>query len=249
MCMKNFFGKKKKIENRSENAEKKVFAVAVDGPGGAGKSTVAKAVAAKLGISYVDTGAIYRTVGYAVRRAGIAPDDAAAVSGLLKNITVEAKFEDGKQFMYLDGENLGERIRENEISAYASKVSAIPEVREFLLEMQRKIARENSVIMDGRDIGTVILPHAEVKIFLTASPEKRAMRRVLELRERGQEADFDQILAEINERDYRDSHRETAPLKPAEDSVLLDNSDLDLDGTVDAVLAIIAEKVPGVPAK
>lgn len=249
MCMKNFFGKKKKTENRSENTEKKVFAVALDGPGGAGKSTVAKAVAAKLGISYVDTGAIYRTVGYAARRAGIAPDDSAAVAAMLKNVTVEAKFEDGKQFMYLDGENLGDKIRENEISAYASKVSAIPEVREFLLEMQRMIARENSVIMDGRDIGTVILPDAEVKIFLTASPEKRAMRRVLELHERGQEADFDQILAEINERDYRDSHREIAPLKPADDSVLLDNSDIDLDGTVDAVLAIIAEKVPGAPAK
>lgn len=251
MCMKNSFGKKKKNKDGIAAAvnEKKVYAVAVDGPGGAGKSTVAKAVAAKLGISYVDTGAIYRTVGYAARRAGIAPDDSAAVAAMLKNVTVEAKFENGKQFMYLDGENLGEKIRENEISAYASKVSAIPEVREFLLEMQRKIARENSVIMDGRDIGTVILPDAEVKIFLTASPEKRAMRRVLELHERGQQADFNQILAEINERDYRDSHREIAPLKPADDSVFLDNSDLDLDGTVDAVLAIIAGKVPGVTEK
>lgn len=222
------------------------YAVAIDGPSGAGKSTLAKAIAAKLGISYVDTGAIYRTVGYAVRQHGISGDDKDGVVSLLDKINVDARFENGKQYMYLDGECLGEKIRENEISAYASKVAAIPQVREFLLEMQRKIARENSVIMDGRDIGTVILPNADVKIFLSATAETRAKRRYRELIERGENPDYEQILVEIKERDLRDSSRDVAPLRPAEDAVSLDNSEFTFDETVDAALDIIREKLPAV---
>jgi len=219
--------------------------IAIDGPGGAGKSTLAKAVAAKLNINYVDTGAIYRTVGYAARRAGIAPDDAEKVVELLAKIKVELKFEDGHQHMYLDGEDLGDKIREHIISDYASKVSAIPAVRSFLLETQRNTAASVSTIMDGRDIGTVILPGADVKIFLTASAEKRARRRVLELRERGQECDYESVLADMIERDKRDSERTVAPLRAAEDAVLLDNSDLDIEGTLSAVLEIVYGKIPG----
>lgn len=213
--------------------------IALDGPSGAGKSTLAKRIASSMGISYVDTGAIYRTVGYAVRERGIDPSDAAAVRSILAGISVEAVFENGVQKMFLDGEYLGEKIRKNEISAYASKVSAIPEVREFLLETQRAVARRNSVIMDGRDIGTVILPDADIKIFLSADAECRARRRCLELGERGEQVDFTVILNEIKERDARDSGRDTAPLRSADDAVLLDNTYLDLDGTVKAALGII----------
>ena len=237
---------KEYVCNESGLVKKAKYAVAIDGPSGAGKSSLAKALAAKLGISYVDTGAIYRTVGYAVRQHGISGDDKEGVVALLDKIKVDARFEDGKQYMYLDGECLGEKIRENEISAYASKVAAIPEVRTFLLEMQRKIARENSVIMDGRDIGTVILPDAEVKIFLSATAEKRAKRRYLELIERGENPDYDQILIEIKERDLRDSSRDVAPLRPADDAVLLDNSEISLEATVDAAEEIIRSKLPAV---
>ena len=218
--------------------------IAIDGPSGAGKSTLAKAIAAQLSIHYVDTGAIYRTVGYAVRKAGISPDDAEGVAALLPRISLQVKFEKGVQNMYLDGENLGERIREHVISDYASRVSAIPVVREFLLDTQRNVARRYSTVMDGRDIGTVILPRADVKIFLSASAENRARRRQLELEARGETCDYAQILADIRERDQRDSTRAIAPLKPAEDAVLLDNSDIGIAETVDAALAIIFEKRP-----
>ncbi len=221
----------------------KILNIAIDGPSGAGKSTLAKAIAKKMNISYVDTGAIYRTVGYAARREGIEPTDRAAVCALLPQISVEARFEGGMQYMYLDGENLGERIREHEISHYASAVSAIPEVREFLFDMQRSIAAKNSVVMDGRDIGTVILPDADVKIFLVASPRDRANRRYKELLERGQSADFEKILFDIEERDARDSSRDVAPLKPADDAVLLDNSNLNVEESVAAALQIIDEKL------
>ena len=200
-------------------------AVAIDGPSGAGKSTLARAVAAELGFRYVDTGAIYRTVGCAARRRGLDGADAAAIEALLGELTVEMTYDgEGLQHMLLNGEDVTAEIRLPEISLYASKVSAIPAVRAFLLEMQREMARRYDVTMDGRDIGTVVLPQADVKIFLTASPEDRARRRYLELRERGTPQDYDQLLSEIRERDYNDSHRSSAPLRPAADAVLLDTT-------------------------
>ena len=223
--------------------KKTTFKIAIDGPGGAGKSTLAKGLAKKLGFAYVDTGAIYRTVGFAARERGIAPDDAPAVSAMLKDIKVEARFEGGRQDMYLNGEFLGERIREHEISHYASAVSAIPAVREYLFDMQRSIADENDVIMDGRDIGTVILPDAQLKIFLTATAEERAERRTLELKEKGQPADYAQILADIKERDDRDSSRAIAPLKPAADAVLFNNSGYTPERSLSEALAIVKDKL------
>lgn len=217
--------------------------IAIDGPGGAGKSTLAKGLAKKLGFAYVDTGAIYRTVGFAARARGIAPDDASAVSAMLKDIKVEARFEGGRQDMYLDGEFLGDRIREHEISHYASAVSAIPAVREYLFDMQRSIADENNVIMDGRDIGTVILPDAQLKIFLTATAEERAERRTRELEEKGQKADYAQILADIKERDERDSSRAIAPLKAADDAILFNNSGYTPEQSLSEALAIVKDKL------
>lgn len=216
--------------------------IAIDGPSGAGKSTLSKAVAARLGIVYVDTGALYRTVGYAVRQLGIDPHDTAAVIGALDGMRISLRYEDGVQCVYLNGENLGDRIREPEISMYASKVSAIPEVRKFLLGTQRKIAAENDVIMDGRDIGTVILPDAEVKIFMFASPEARAKRRCAELAEKGMPTSYESVLADINERDHNDATRAVAPAVAAEDAVLFDNSDCTFEESVAHLLAIIAEK-------
>ena len=216
--------------------------IAIDGPSGAGKSTLSKAVAARLGIVYVDTGALYRTVGYAVRQLGIDPHDTAAVIGALDGMRISLRYEDGVQCVYLNGENLGNRIREPEISMYASKVSAIPEVRNFLLGTQRKIAAENDVIMDGRDIGTVILPDAEVKIFMFASPEARAKRRCAELAEKGMPTSYESVLADINERDHNDATRAVAPAVAAEDAVLFDNSDCTFEESVAHLLAIIAEK-------
>ena len=210
--------------------------IAIDGPGGAGKSTVAKAVAAKLGIVYVDTGALYRTIGLYVRRANVDPKDAKGVEACLKDISIELKYEGGKQCVYLNGVDNGDAIRTPEMSMYASAVSAIPAVRAFLLDTQRDIAKKNSVIMDGRDIGTVILPDADVKIFLTASEECRAMRRYKELLGRGQDVKYEDVLAEMNQRDKQDSSREVAPATAAEDAVLLDNTDLTFDGTVDAII-------------
>jgi len=223
--------------------KKTTLKIAIDGPGGAGKSTLARALAKKLDFAYVDTGAIYRTVGFAARAKGIAPDDAPAVTRMLGEIKVEARFEGGRQNMYLDGEFLGDRIREHEISHYASAVSAIPSVREYLFDMQRSIADENNVIMDGRDIGTVILPDAQLKIFLTATPEERAMRRTNELIEKGQEADFEQILADIKERDFRDSNRAVAPLKPAEDAILFNNTGYTPEQSLCELLGIVKDRL------
>ncbi len=217
--------------------------IAIDGPGGAGKSTLAKALAKKLGFAYVDTGAIYRTVGFAARSKGIAPDDSEAVSDMLKDIKVEVKFEGGRQDMYLDGEFLGDRIREHEISHYASAVSAIPAVREYLFDMQRSIADENNVIMDGRDIGTVNLPDAQPKIFLTATAEERAMRRTNELIEKGQQADYEQVLADIKERDERDSSRAIAPLKAADDAILFNNTGYTPEQSLAELLEIAKDKL------
>ena len=220
--------------------------IAIDGPSGAGKSSVAKAVAKKLGIVYVDTGALYRTVGYYARERGVKKDDADGVIACLPHIAIEVRYENGAQHVYLNGEDLGDRIREPEISMYASAVSAVPAVRTFLLDTQRDIARKNSVIMDGRDIGTVILPDADVKIFLTASNEARAWRRTKELNEKGVAANYDDVLREMNERDHNDSHREVAPAVAAPDAVLLDNSELTQEQTVDAVIGLIRRKVGNV---
>ena len=223
---------------------KNIFSVAIDGPSGAGKSTLAKAVAAKLDILYVDTGAIYRTIGCYVKEKGVHPRDNEAVIALLPEIHIEMRYaEDGLQHMILNGRDVTTEIRQNEISQYASDVSAIPEVRTFLLEMQRQFARENSVIMDGRDIGTVVLPDAEVKVFLTAPLAERARRRFVELEQRGTPRAYEDVLREMEQRDYNDSHRAAAPLRQAEDAVLLDTGELNFDESLAALLAIIRKKV------
>jgi cytidylate kinase len=216
--------------------------IALDGPSGAGKSTVAKAIAKKLSIVYVDTGALYRTVGYYVRQKNVDPKNAEAVAALLPDISVEVKYENGAQHVYLNGEDLGDRIRTPEMSMYASAVSAIPKVREFLLNTQKDIARKNSVIMDGRDIGTVILPDADVKIFMFASNEARAKRRYRELTAKGVEVRYEDVLSEMIERDNNDKNRDVAPAVPAADAIMLDNSDMSVDENIDAVLNIIKEK-------
>ena len=216
--------------------------IAIDGPGGAGKSSVAKRIAAKLGIIYVDTGALYRTIGLHMLNNGVSPTDAEAVASHLDDFTLELKFIDGKQVILLNGCDVGDSIRTPEVSMAASTVSAIKEVREFLLNTQRDIAKKNSVIMDGRDIGTVILPDAEVKVFLTASPESRAKRRYDELCAKGVNTTLEQVAAEMAERDKNDSTRDIAPCVPAADAVYLDNSDLDLDGTAEAIISIVNGK-------
>ena len=216
--------------------------IAIDGPGGAGKSSVAKAVASRLGIIYVDTGALYRTVGYYVRKKNVDPHDADGVAALLPEINLEIKFENGTQWVYLNGENLGDAIRTPEMSMYASAVSAIPAVREFLLDTQRNIAAKNSVVMDGRDIGTVILPNADVKIFMFASPEARAKRRFAELQAKGQDVKYEDVLSEMNERDSNDRNRATAPAIPADDAVMFDNSDVDLEGSIQYVIDLVLKK-------
>lgn len=216
--------------------------IAIDGPGGAGKSSVAKAVAKELGIIYVDTGALYRTIALYMIKNGINVSDNEKVVRALGDFTLELKFTDGKQIILLNGEDVGDSIRTPEISMAASAVSAIKEVREYLLNTQRNIARKNSVIMDGRDIGTVILPYAEVKIFLTASPETRAKRRFDELLARGQNVTYEQVYSEMLERDKNDSTREIAPCVQAEDAVLLDNSNYTPEQTVKEVIKIVKKK-------
>ena len=218
--------------------------VAIDGPAGAGKSTLARKLAERLGYLYVDTGAIYRTVALAVLRAGVDPADEAGVGGLLEGLDVKMAYgEDGVQRMYLAGEDVSAAIREHRVSGAASKVSAIPAVRAFLLDFQRRQAREGSVVMDGRDIGTVVLPGADVKIFLTAAPEARARRRLLELEQRGQKADFETVLRDIKDRDYSDEHRPIPPLKQAEDAALLDTTRLNLEQSLEALLSLVKEKI------
>lgn len=216
--------------------------IAIDGPSGAGKSTVAKALAKKLGIVYVDTGALYRTIGYAAVSRGISTKDASALEALLPDIHIDVKYENGIQCVYLNGENLGDRIRRPEISMAASDVSSIPAVRAFLLDTQRDIARRNSVVMDGRDIGTVILPDADVKIFMVASAEARARRRTDELAEKGMTANYEDVLREMKERDAQDRGRAIAPAIPAPDAIHLDNSDMSIEESVEAVLRIIGDR-------
>ena len=220
-----------------------MFKIAIDGPSGAGKSSVAKALSKKMGIVYVDTGALYRTVGYYIRSVGADPKSAEQVTPHLKDINIEVKYENGTQCVYLNGENLGDKIREPEISMYASAVSAIPAVRTFLLETQKSVARANNVVMDGRDIGTVILPDAEVKIFLTASVECRAKRRVLELKEKGMDAKYEDVLKEMIERDNNDKNRDVAPAVAAEDAVILDNSELTFEQTLDKIIEIAKTRI------
>ena len=218
--------------------------IAIDGPAGAGKSTVARAAAKELNFLYVDTGAIYRTVALAVDRLGINPGEGEAVARALPALKIRMDHgPSGEQRMFLGEEDVSKAIRENRVSALASKVSALPQVRAFLLDFQRQLARENNVIMDGRDIGTVVLPRAEVKVFLTAAPEARARRRLLELELRGQQADYDTILKEIVQRDKQDRERAAAPLKQAEDAVLLDTTQLNLEQSVEALLEIVRARL------
>ncbi len=222
----------------------KYRSIAIDGPSGAGKSTLAKRLAQELGFLYVDTGAIYRTVGLAARRRGIDPAAGEIVAAMLPELDIAMGYgPDGLQHMFLNGEDVTAAIRENDVSACASKVAAISEVRDFLMEMQRRTAREHDVIMDGRDIGTVVLPGADLKIFLTAAPEARAERRYKELLERGQQAEFDQVLREVIERDRRDGSRKTAPLRQAEDAELVDTTGLDLEESFWRLLGLIRDRL------
>lgn len=220
-----------------------VINVAIDGPGGAGKSTSARAAAKELGFIYVDTGALYRAVGVNALRNNIDTKDSSAVAASLEDISVDLVFENGEQKVLLNGEDVSTEIRTPPASMAASDVSAVPEVRAFLFDLQRDIASRNSCIMDGRDIGTVVLPHAQVKIFLTASAEERAQRRYKELQAKGSTVSYQSVLDELIERDYNDSHREIAPLKPAEDSVVLDTTGVSLEEQVKRIINIIKEKV------
>ena len=223
---------------------KKHFSIAIDGPGGAGKSTLAKAVAKKLNILHVDTGAIYRTIGYAAFSRGLDAKDESQIAPLLKEIQIDMAFDENSgQKMLLDGKDVSTEIRLPEISMYASNVSALPCVRAYLLEMQRDIARKRSVIMDGRDIGTVVLPRADVKIFLTASPEERARRRFEELQAKGDKSSYAQVLDEMKKRDKQDSERDIAPLRPARDAVKLDTSGNTIEQSVQEILEIVRRKL------
>lgn len=216
--------------------------VAIDGPAGAGKSTVAKSAAQKLGYIYVDTGALYRTVALNVIRIG-AENDTEKIVDSLDDLKVELKFVDGVQCVFLNGEDVSSLIRTPKVSMTASTVSAIPQVRAFLLDLQRDIAKNNNVIMDGRDIGSVVLPDAQAKIFLFATPECRAQRRYKELVEKGENVKYEDVLADVNQRDYQDSHREIAPLKPCEGCVMADTSSLSLEESIDLIVNTVKENI------
>ena len=223
----------------------KTYSIAIDGPAGAGKSTIAKALAKELGYYYVDTGAIYRTVAYFLDLLGVSPKDVDGVQRYIDELTIQIEYDEtGKQHMLMNGMDVTDDIRTQDISQKASLVSAHAVVRDVLLDMQREVAKKHNVIMDGRDIGTVVLPKANVKIFLTASPEVRAKRRTDELLAKGQKAEFATVLKEIQQRDYQDTHRPIAPLKQASDAVLLDTSELDVAGVLTAMKKIIGEKIP-----
>ncbi len=217
--------------------------IAIDGPAGAGKSAAAKAIAKKLGFIYVDTGALYRGIGLYVLRKGAKPSSIEEVVPLLAEIKIEMHHIDGEQHIFLNGEDVSGLIRTESVSAAASDVSAIPAVRDFLFDMQRDIAEKNNVVMDGRDIGTVVLPDAELKLFLTAKPEVRARRRVLQLAEKGIEANYDDVLADVIQRDYNDSHRDFRPLKLAEDGIMMDNTEIPLEETIEKIISLVKERM------
>ena len=222
---------------------KQYRSVAIDGPSGAGKSTIAKAAAKALGFVYLDTGAIYRTVAWHITMLGIGPKDTDHVPVLLDDANIVIEFQDGQQHMILNGKDITGEIRTPEISACASQLAQQPAVRDFLLDLQRNLAKEHDIIMDGRDIGTVVLPNASLKIFLTATPEKRAQRRYEEYLEKGQPAEYAQVLEDQKKRDYEDSHRKIAPLKQAKDAVVVDTTELSLQESVDTVLGLIRERL------
>jgi len=223
----------------------KTYSIAIDGPAGAGKSTIAKAIAKELGYHYVDTGAIYRTVAYFLDLLGISPKDVDGVQRYIDELTINIEYdEEGKQHMIMNGMDVSDEIRTQDISQKASLVSAHAVVRDVLLDMQRDVAKKHNVIMDGRDIGTVVLPKANAKIFLTASAEVRAQRRTDELLAKGQKANYEQILKEIKQRDHQDMTRPIAPLKQAKDAVLLDTSEMTVAEVIEAMKKIIGEKIP-----
>ncbi|MCI6771025.1 MAG: (d)CMP kinase [Oscillospiraceae bacterium] len=217
--------------------------IAIDGPAGAGKSTIARKAASELGFIYIDTGALYRTVGVAAMRQNKLGSDSEIESVLTDELSVELRFSDGIQKMYLNGEDVSEAIRTPEASMAASKVSAVPAVRAYLFDLQKRIAKENNCLMDGRDIGTVVLPDADVKIFLTASPEARAKRRYKELVEKGSDVKYEDVLSDMIKRDYDDSHRAIAPLKQAEDAILVDTSDIGLEESIALIIRTIKENI------
>lgn len=220
------------------------IAIALDGPAGAGKSTIAKRAAKALDFIYVDTGALYRTIGLAASRKGVEPKLSKEVENLLSEITVDLTFNDsGDQVVLLNGEDVSGLIRTPEASMMASKISAVPTVRAYLLDLQRNIAKTHNVIMDGRDIGTVVLPDAKVKIFLSASPEARAERRYKELCEKGMDVKYEDVLSDVITRDYNDTHRETAPLKPANGCIMVDTTDLDFEQSVEKIISVIKENI------
>lgn len=220
-----------------------MISVAIDGPAGAGKSSLSRKAAKALGFIYVDTGALYRAVGLKFSKSGADEKLDCDIEKILEGTTVDIRFIDGEQHVFLDDCDVNDEIRTPTASMMASAVSAKPPVRAFLLEMQRKLARENNVLMDGRDIGTVVLPDASVKIFLTASAKVRAERRYKELIEKGSEVTFQEVYDDMVQRDYNDTHREIAPLKQAEDAVLADTSDLDFDGSLELILSIVKERL------
>ncbi len=222
------------------------IAIALDGPAGAGKSTIARRAAKALDFIYVDTGALYRAIGLAASRRGVSPEQTDDVNKMLSEITVDLSFnEKGEQIVLLNGEDVSGLIRTPEASMMASAISAVPEVRAFLLDLQRNMAKTHNVIMDGRDIGTVVLPDAQVKIFLTASPEARAQRRYKELIEKGTDVKYEDVLNDVVTRDYNDSHRATAPLKPAEGCVMVDTTELDFEQSVEKIISVIKENING----
>lgn len=222
----------------------KKISIAIDGPSGAGKSTMARKVAAELNYLYVDTGAIYRSVSLYAYRAGVDKTDAETIVSLLPEIKIDMRYEaDGIQHMILNGEDVTDAIRQNEVSLYTSAVAAIPAVRAFLLDLQRDLAATHNVIMDGRDIGTVVLPNATVKIYLTASAQARAQRRWLELQEKGDPITLEQVLEDVQQRDYNDTHRDIAPLRQAEDAVLVDTTTCDLEESYQLLLNTIRERI------
>ena len=219
-----------------------LLTIAVDGPVGAGKSTVSDAVAARLGILHLDTGAMYRAAGLAVSRKGICADDEAAVTDAVSEADIAVRYENGTQVTLLNGEDVSAAIRTQEAGAWASAVSRFPGVRRQMVALQREMAKTTPMLLDGRDIGTVVLPNATLKVYLTAAPEARAHRRMLQLREKGDNTPFEEILKEVNARDYQDTHREVTPLRQAEDAVLVDSSNLTFDETVQAILSLVEAK-------